>query len=484
MAVAIQPAGSPASRKHYLDTIENPVKISLYEELIGTDLVNLQKASKNGQVALWGVTPGTNNANVSKYKKLSIGDSVIFTRDKTAFACAQITYLFRNKQLAENLWGKDNKKQTWEFMYALNNVENLEISYELLQAAIGSKSGDNFMGFRVLDDEKSEGASRLLDKKMERAQSKRTNYWWVNQGKTYSYEVGQDFMWSPITQSDGKSSNSYNNMSKLSPGDLVFSHSKNSIRAIGIVQGKSFKSPQPNFGRSGSPDWSDVGWYCDVAFSELNPTIEYKLHLDKIKPLLPVKYSPLDKNGDAVLSYLFSINQELGDFLLELSRVEPVAIEALQVQAEVMKIEMLDEMEEVSIIQKENIGPLEKENLVKSRRGQGIFKSNLKLYEKSCRVTGLTDKSHLTASHIKPWRDSNNKEKIDGYNGLLLSPHIDRLFNYGFISFTDDGKLLISSKLNKNVLTDWNIKTDLNVGKFASEQCKYLDYHRNNIFKV
>jgi len=181
---------------------------------------------------------------------------------------------------------------------------------------------------------------------------------------------------------------------------------------------------------------------------------------------------------------LFSISQELGDFLLELSRVELVAIEALQAQAEVMKIEILDEMEEVSIIQKENIGPLEKENLVKSRRGQGIFKSNLKLYEKSCRVTGLSDKSHLTASHIKPWRDSNNKEKIDGYNGLLLSPHIDRLFNYGFISFTDDGKLLVSSKLNKNVLTDWNVKTDLNVGKFAFEQCKYLDYHRKNIFKV
>ena len=54
-------------------------------------------------------------------------------------------------------------------MYALNNVENLEISYELLQAAVGSKSGDNFMGFRVLDDEKSEGASKLLNKKMERA---------------------------------------------------------------------------------------------------------------------------------------------------------------------------------------------------------------------------------------------------------------------------------------------------------------------------
>ena len=169
MAVAIQPAGSPASRQHYLDTIENPVKISQYEKLLGSDLVNLQKVSNNGLTALWGVTPGTNNANVSKYKRLAAGDTVVFTRDKTAFASAQITYLFRNKQLAENLWGKDNKNQTWEYMYALSRVEKITLSYRDLQKAIDSKSGDNFMGFRVLDRQKSIGALELLGKPVEKS---------------------------------------------------------------------------------------------------------------------------------------------------------------------------------------------------------------------------------------------------------------------------------------------------------------------------
>ena len=169
MAVAIQPAGSPASRQHYLDTIENPVKISQYEKLLGSDLVNLQKVSNNGLTALWGVTPGTNNANVSKYKRLAAGDTVVFTRDKTAFASAQITYLFRNKQLAENLWGKDNKNQTWEYMYALSHVEKISLSYRDLQKAIDSKSGDNFMGFRVLDRQKSIGALELLGKPVEKS---------------------------------------------------------------------------------------------------------------------------------------------------------------------------------------------------------------------------------------------------------------------------------------------------------------------------
>ena len=164
MTVAIQPAANSASIKHYKDTVENLVKISQYEELIGSDLANLQKVSKNGATAMWGVTPGTNNANVSKYNKLAVGDLVIFTKNKTVFASAQITYLFRNKQLAQNLWGKDNRNQTWEYMYALDNIKHLQISYQQLQAAIGSKTGDNFMGFRVLSSAKSESAIQMLGK--------------------------------------------------------------------------------------------------------------------------------------------------------------------------------------------------------------------------------------------------------------------------------------------------------------------------------
>ena len=189
MSVVIQPAGNPASRKHYLDTVENPVKISEYEKLLGTDLINLQSISKNGTTALWGVTPGTNNANISKYNRLTVGDIVIFTRNKSAFAAGEITYLFRNKALAEILWGRDNKNQTWENMYALNNIKNLQISYKQLQQAIGSKTGDNFMGFRVLQADKSQGAIKLLGESLNDKFSK-------NKSLTetiFPYKVGKTF---------------------------------------------------------------------------------------------------------------------------------------------------------------------------------------------------------------------------------------------------------------------------------------------------
>jgi putative restriction endonuclease len=309
------------------------------------------------------------------------------------------------------------------------------------------------------------------------------NYWWVNQGKTYAHEVGQDFMWSPLINAKGKTINSYDNMKILQPGDIVFSHSKKMIRAIGIVQSKAFVGPQPDFEGTGSSDWADIGWHCDVSFSELENPVDYGKYLENIRPLLPEKYAPLDKNGAAVLSYLFALPIELGEYLFGLIDLKEKDFQVKQAQAITNSEDELDDDEEQEIIQKENIGPLEKQNLVKSRRGQGIFKTNVKLYEKQCRVTGLKDKTHLTASHIKPWRKSDNREKIDGNNGLLLSPHIDRLFDHGFISFSDQGEILVSPKLNQDVLRFWNIDPDLNVGAFRPEQCVYLKYHRDNLFK-
>jgi len=290
-------------------------------------------------------------------------------------------------------------------------------------------------------------------------------------------------MWSPLINAKGNPLTAYENMKILEPGDLVFSHSKKMIRALGIVQSKAYVGPQPDFEGTGSEDWADTGWHCEVSFSELENLLDYGQYLEQIKPLLPDKFSPLDKNGDAVLSYLFSLSEELGSYLLELTKLDTAELLSRQAQAITTSEDELDDEAEKEIIQKESIGPLEKQNLVKSRRGQGIFKTNVKMYEKQCRVTGLRDKTHLTASHIKPWRKSDNREKIDGNNGLLLSPHVDRLFDHGFISFSDSGEMLISRKLNADVLKFWNIDPATNVGAFRPGQCVYLDYHREYLFK-
>src|SRR5665811_1547849 len=81
----------------------------------------------------------------------------------------------------------------------------------------------------------------------------------------------------------------------------------------------------------------------------------------------------------------------------------------------------------------QNARPTEREELLKSRIGQGTFRQSLIKLRRKCYVTGIADERFLRASHIKPWRDSTNQERLDPYNGLLLSPIYDYLFDRAYI---------------------------------------------------
>lgn len=123
-----------------------------------------------------------------------------------------------------------------------------------------------------------------------------------------------------------------------------------------------------------------------------------------------------------------------------------------------------------------------RQQLVEARLGQGLFKINVGRIERGCRLTGVTDRFHLRASHIKPWRDSTNEERLDGHNGLLLAPHVDHLFDRGLITFSGRGRVLVSPRLEPDVLAAWGLRTR-NVGGFSDRQAQYLDYHRTKVFK-
>jgi putative restriction endonuclease len=90
----------------------------------------------------------------------------------------------------------------------------------------------------------------------------------------------------------------------------------------------------------------------------------------------------------------------------------------------------------------------ERESIVKSRIGQGLFRDRVVELWGSCSVTGLGNLSLLRASHIKPWRDSTNQERLDPMNGLLLQPTLDHLFDLGLISFDETGAVLFSPQLS------------------------------------
>ena len=93
---------------------------------------------------------------------------------------------------------------------------------------------------------------------------------------------------------------------------------------------------------------------------------------------------------------------------------------------------------------------------------------------------------HLIASHCKPWRDSTNDDRLDGENGLLLTPTIDHLFDKGFISFEGNGKLIISPVAHRPSLIKMGIDVEhaLNVGDFSEGQKHFLNYHRANVLRM
>lgn len=141
-----------------------------------------------------------------------------------------------------------------------------------------------------------------------------------------------------------------------------------------------------------------------------------------------------------------------------------------------------DEIEEIN--DDENITTTEKESIIKSRVGQGKYREKLLDECPYCPITMVNDERLLIASHIKPWIKSNNKEKIDPKNGFMLTPTYDKLFDRGFISFEDNGTMLVSpwlSPMNQKRLDIFNGKKIRTLPVEGREE--YLLYHREFVFK-
>jgi len=126
----------------------------------------------------------------------------------------------------------------------------------------------------------------------------------------------------------------------------------------------------------------------------------------------------------------------------------------------------------------------ETEKQALARGGQGLLRNRVRAFEPQCRVTGVSSDRLLIASHIKPWKGSTNDERLDGNNGLFLSPHIDKLFDSGLISFSQRGEVYVSPDLDSEVLAKWKIDPTNNVGPFSPDQTYFLRYHREMVFQA
>jgi hypothetical protein len=311
-------------------------------------------------------------------------------------------------------------------------------------------------------------------------------YWWVNHKRTQRQELEGEFLWAPKKKQAGAvDSESSNNMTRIMPGDVVFSFSLGSgvVRAVGVALTRAREAPNPfESAPARRQPGGQRGWQVTVRFAELTRPWTPKDHAAELARLLPERHSPLRASGDANPAvYLALLPRKMAGVVRRL-----VGVEVDRLVEEITQGvggQFPDEVAEETLLQRADLTPALKRDLLNARRGQGLFRTNLEKVESACRLTGLLDRRHVRAVHIKPWRISTDAEKLDGCNGLLLSPHLEHLFSRGYISFSDSGELLVSRHLNPAVLDKWGLRLPRYVDAFRPEQCRYLDYHRREVFE-
>ena len=310
-------------------------------------------------------------------------------------------------------------------------------------------------------------------------------HWWVNHKQTRREEVEGGYLWSPTHKKNGSRNHFYDNMRLARPGDPVLSYGNAVVEWLGTVTQSAFPSPRPSeFGALGE-QWDSHGWLLPVEWRALPAGVRPKAHEQIIKPLLPAKYSPLSVKdlGGNQGCYLAEISPALFESVMGLSKADPAILmtqdptflSESKSHLDATVITLPDESERYgSDITRQTSG----------RRGHEIFRRRvLSEFNQRCVATGA--QMLLRASHIKPWRVSDRREKVDAKNGVLLTAGLDALFDDGTISFDEQGHMIASPEISFFELDAHG------AGQFIgkqiltpdAERMAYLVYHRANVFR-
>lgn len=295
-------------------------------------------------------------------------------------------------------------------------------------------------------------------------------YFLVFQSDTY--ETGRDLkcLWAPDTTSN----HSHKRMLDVSVGDSIIHINKQKIRAISLAQSSAYASNKPEeFETSNNDGWKKykTGRKIDIDIIELNQPVSVNNIKDKIMDFYTDKYFPYTKDGGGNQGYLYEISEPLNSLLLSNDFTNEKENAGLSTNISEPK------------------GGIKTKATIDTRSAvwQGYFKKKLqRLWSNTCSITGYPEikhknKSFLIAAHIKPYAKCSDKESFDEYNGLLLSPNMDKLFEHGMISIDNDGKIMLSSKLDITIINNMKLNEIKKINVHEKNKI-YLNYHRTNKF--
>lgn len=294
-------------------------------------------------------------------------------------------------------------------------------------------------------------------------------FFWVNLGTSYKEVATGKFLWAPaytVGKNGKKKSNAgWEPVQEVKAGDVIFCHLLGQIIYVAVATRDANAAKRP--ATRAYNQWNNDGFQVDVNLNILKPAISVTgfkatlitIHNQHCSPAL------FTKNGTTAQQYM--VRLPLGAGALILSYLGDTEINIYEQSIGKKKGRKL-------------VAGGSREIIAQARIGQGQFRDDVLLaWNGACPVTGLAKPELLIASHILPWSLSNETEKIDPNNGFPFSPAVDKLFDKGYISFDDNGQLLIKShSISTGDLKLLGLLPGVKIIGLNKQQKNYLAKHR------
>lgn len=289
-------------------------------------------------------------------------------------------------------------------------------------------------------------------------------FFWVNIGSSFNEVKEQHFLWAPQygMNKHGKKFNptSWETVKDVKVGDIIFCNKEREIVYIATATSDADDASRPP--NRSFDKWEREGTRVDVDLTVLDHPID----ILQFRDIFMAAFNELSRptvfaeNGFCTQTYMCELPEAAAKMIASFI-------------SDNVSIDFRSESSKV----KEPIGRT-KEAIVQARIGHGPYRDKLfKKWGGKCAVTGVAVESILTASHIVAWSISDEKEKVDPFNGLPLIPNLDKLFDKGMISFTDNGNLIYRDGSEK-LLSDLGIPLNSKINMVFEENVKYLRRHR------
>ena len=287
-------------------------------------------------------------------------------------------------------------------------------------------------------------------------------YWIVYQGDSWKRARRGGYIWAPKVAKNGRTPAHWATMKRVLPGDLIFSGVDNALRAVAEVTLPAYTSERPD--PLDDQLWSGDGWRLDVAYIDLPQPMFYRDWVPQVLSEMPALHSPFHSGGKPNQGYLYELPISVGEYVIDLARKQGIdlATQAYEVAP---------------------VGPgteTTRQQLTAARIGQGKFRKDLlERWGGNCAILGVSRPELLRASHIKPWTSSNNAERLDPANGLLLSAMYDAAFDALLLSFSDDGRLILASDFPVSEAEAAGINPAAKIEISETKTAGYLAEHRS-----